>query len=212
MQKMRVVVGDSHVWVRHGVRAVLEHRGEAVIVGEAADGLMLVSAATRLAPSLVILDLALPRLGGLQAMSQLRQSQRNLRFLVFTADTAEGSLRAAFDAGAQGYVLKQSPTETLADAATAVSVGTTYVDPAVPLLRYSRRPSAGVLSEREQRVVTLVAAGYGNKEIAALLGVSLKTAETDRANAVKKLGTRERAAWLRHALEHGWFSRYMANL
>lgn len=212
MQKMRVVVGDSHVWVRRGVRAVLERRENAVIVGEAADGQTLVDAAARLAPSLIILDPALPRLGGLHTIAELRQSHRSLRFLVFTADTSERSVRAAFESGALGYVLKQSPTDVLAEAATAVSLGAAYVDPAVPLLRYSRDASTDGLTEREQRVVTLVAAGYSNKEIAALVGVSLKTTETDRASAVRKLGTRERAEWLRHVLEHGWFARYMAGL
>jgi two-component system response regulator NreC len=212
MQKVRVLIGDSHVWTRRGVRVVLERHFGAVVVGEAADGYALVNVASRLMPTLVVLDLALPRVDGLQVIAQLRQCCRDVRFLVFTADTGERSIRAAFDAGASGYVLKQSPVRTLVEAAAAVSAGNAFVDPSVPLFRYSRRDSTDALTEREQRVVALVAAGYSNKEIASMLGVSLKTTETDRAHAVKKLGTRERADWLRHALQHGWFTQYVATI
>lgn len=212
MSEMLVLVGDAHVCARRGVRAVLERHLGAVIVGETDDGPTLVATAARSLPTLVVIDLTLNRLGGVQVLSQIRQANRGVRLMVLTADTTERSLLAAFDAGANGYVLKQSPIDVLVEAASALTAGRLFVDPAMRLLRFSQPHSADALSVREQRVVALVAAGYGNKEIAAMLGISLKTTETDRANAVRKLGTRERPEWLRHAMQQGWFAQYVATV
>ena len=212
MAVMRVVICDRDVWVRLGVRAVLTRHHGASIVGETADGASVMYMVARLTPSLVILDTELQRMSGLDVVTRLRSQPSAPPVLVWTDQSSERTLRAAFDAGATGDVLKQSPAASLVHAAATVESGSAYVDPGVQMFRVSRDPGGEWLSERQRRVVTLVAAGYSNKEIAAMLGVSLKTAETDRARAVSKLGTRERTDWLRHALEQGWFQQYVRSM
>lgn len=208
---LRLLLVDDHAVVREGLRALLATDPRFEIVGEASEGEGAVAAAAALHPDLVVMDVSLPGINGVQATRQLKLQAPSTRVVALTVHEEGGYLRSLLDAGASGYVLKRSAPSELLRALHVVGDGGTYLDPALAgqlvgkLVRNA--PHAGpapLLSERESEVVRLVARGYSNKEIAAKLEVSVKTVETYRYRAVEKLGLRSRADLVRYAIEQGW--------
>jgi DNA-binding NarL/FixJ family response regulator len=210
-KRLRLLLVDDHVVVREGLRALLASDPRFEIVGEAAEGDGAISAANTLNPDVVVMDVSLPGMNGVQATRQLKLQQPDVRVVALTVHEEGGYLRSLLDAGASGYVLKRSAASELVRALHVVGDGGTYLDPGMAgqlvgkLVRNA--PHAGPapgLSDREREVVRLVARGYSNKEIASKLEVSVKTVETYRYRAVEKLGLRGRADLVRYAIEQGW--------
>ena len=210
---LRLLLVDDHAVVREGLRSLLTSDPRFEIVGEASEGEGAVAAATVLHPDLVVMDVSMPGMNGVQATRRLKEQQPDVRVVALTVHEEGGYLRSLLDAGASGYVLKRSAASELVRALQVVAEGGTFLDAglaaqlASKLVRNAPHvgPAPG-LSEREEEVVRLVARGHSNKEIAAKLQVSVKTVETYRYRAVEKLGLRGRADLVRYAIERGWLS------
>jgi DNA-binding NarL/FixJ family response regulator len=215
MKKLRLLLVDDHAVVRQGLRSLLTDDGRFDVVGEASDGQEAVDAAERLAADVVVMDVSLPGLNGVQATRQLKERNAAARVVALTVHEEGGYLRSLMDAGASGYVLKRSAASELVRAITVVGEGGTYLDPALAgqlVGKVVRRKSPDALapgpelSDRELEVVKLVAHGHSHKEIAAKLEISVKTVETYRYRAIDKLGLRGRADLVRYAIEQGWLA------
>ena len=215
MIKTRILLADDHAVLRAGLRLLIEAQADMTCVGEAGDGVELLAQVERLRPDLVLLDLSMPRLGGLVALPEIRRKAPDARILVLTMHADDEYLRQSLKAGAAGYVLKQAADQELLLAIRAVMRGEVYIHPAMTrsllgdLVDRSRDATAAAreedaLSEREAEVIKQVARGHTNQEIADRLGLSVKTVETYRARAMEKLGLANRAALVRYALEKGW--------
>jgi two-component system, NarL family, response regulator NreC len=210
---IRILLADDHAVLRSGLAVLLNTREDMTVVGEAADGSDLLALAIDLRPDLILLDLTMPRLGGLDVLPLLKQKVPNTRVLILTMHDDEGYLRQALKAGASGYVLKKAADVELIMAIQAVMQGDVYVHSTMTKALLSGmapvdQPGSvengwGTLSEREQDVLRLVALGHTSKEIADQLSLSVKTIETYRARGMEKLKLRNRAELVRFALAHG---------
>lgn len=202
--------------IRILLAALLNARSEMEVVGEAADGAELLTLAEATNPDVILLDLTMPRLGGLDALPLLRQRIPTARVLILTMHQDEGYLRRAIKGGASGYVLKKAADVELIAAIQAVMRGDVYVHPSMTRMLFDEiAPESAyattngevdpwaTLSEREQEVLQMVALGHTSKEIADRLSVSAKTVDTYRARGMEKLGLRSRAALVRFALAKG---------
>lgn len=217
MTPIRVALADDHAVLRAGLAALLNARNDMTVVAEAADGAELLTLAETTQPNVILLDLTMPRLGGLETLPLLRQRVPNARILILTMHHDEGYLRQALRSGAAGYVLKKAADVELIAAIQAVMRGELYVhssmtrslldDIAPEMMSNSDvMNEAGLwatLSKREQEVLQLVALGHTSKEIADQLSVSAKTVDTYRARGMEKLELRSRAALVRFALANG---------
>ena len=217
MNKTRILLADDHAVLRAGLRLLIEAQADMTCAGEAGDGVELLVQAERLQPDLVLLDLSMPRLGGLAALPEIRRKAPAARILVLTMHADEEYLRQCLKGGAAGYVLKQAADQELLLALRAVMRGELYVHPAMTRgllgdlvdqardLSSSPKPErSDELSDREAEVIKQVARGYTNQEIADQLSLSVKTVETYRARAMEKLGLPTRAALVRYAVVRGW--------
>jgi len=214
MSAIRILLADDHAVLRAGLTALLNARPDMEVVGEAADGGELLTLAAQTQPDVILLDLTMPKLGGLEVLPLLRQRMSAVRILVLTMHNEESYLRQALKAGANGYVLKKAADVELIAAIQAVMRGDLYVHSsltkallddglATAVSAKSETDDWGNLSEREQETLRLVALGHTSKEIADQIGVSAKTVETYRARGMEKLGLRSRAALVRFALAEG---------
>jgi DNA-binding NarL/FixJ family response regulator len=210
MDKLRILLAEDHLVVREGLRALLEAQPGLAVVGEAADGLTAVAQAIALAPDVAVVDLSLPELGGAEVTERIRRECPGTRVVALTAHEDPAYVRRLLAAGASGYVPKRAAADELVRAVRAVAAGETYLDPALAKAVVGRLldtppPAAAVeLSEREAEVVRMIALGYSNKEIAAKLGLSVKTVETYKARSLEKLGLRSRVDLVRYAAGRGW--------
>ena len=211
MAKLRVLLADDHAVVREGLKALINGHLDMEVVGEAADGRTACSKAAELDPDIVVMDMSMPLLNGLEATREVRRRHPDVKVLALTVHEERSYLRDLIEAGAAGYVLKRSAAEDLVHALRVVARGDVYLDPsvtAVVLGRLSRartqetqRPE---LSERETEVLQLIARGHSNKEIADRLKISVKTVETYKARSMEKLGMTGRADIVRFAVRAGW--------
>jgi two-component system, NarL family, response regulator NreC len=212
MQKLRILLADDHETVRAGLKAILNAQPDMEVIAEALDGEAAVTQTRALAPDVVIMDISMPRLNGLQTTEMLTDCCPQVKILTLTRHAEDGFLRQLLRAGAKGYVLKQSRATELLTAIRAVAGGGTYLDPAVAASVVDRAGSRGrqrsalppELSGREEEVLRLIAWGYSNKEIAGRLELAVKTIETHKTNAMTKLGLRRRIDIVRYALLRGW--------
>lgn len=207
---IRILLADDHRLVRSGLRRLLETQPDFEVVGEAGDGEQTVTAALDLRPDVVIMDVAMPKGGGLEATRRIAEAGLPVRVLVLTAHAEEQYLLPVLRAGGAGYLLKSAADEELLDAVRAVHRGDAFLPPpaAAMLLRdYMRRSTEGgalaELSPREREVVRLTAEGYDARDIGERLYLSGKTVETYRRRAMEKLGLQSRAELVRYALQHG---------
>jgi len=210
--KIRLLVADDHAILRSGLRMLINGQPDMEVVGEAEDGEGALQKAAESQPDVAILDITMPKAGGLKAVAEIRDRSPATRVLVLTMHNEPAYLRTALAAGAHGYVLKKSVDADLLAAIRAVHLGKTYVDPELAdhlvrdALRATRRipssdPHQTTLSERELQVLRLVAEGFSSREIAAQIFVSTKTVETYRARISEKLGLKSRAELVQYALE-----------
>jgi DNA-binding NarL/FixJ family response regulator len=212
-EKLRLLLGDDHTLVRHGLRKILEERADWEIVGEADDGRSAVKKAVALQPNVAILDIGMPLLNGIDATRQIVHKAPNVKVLILSMHSDETYVTRALNAGATGYLLKDSAGKDLIKAVTAVSQGEAFFSPAVSRLMlddYMRRAaSSGVtdrydtLSDREREIFQLVAEGRSNKEVAELLGISPATVETHRARILQKLDIHNTAELVLYAVRRG---------
>jgi DNA-binding NarL/FixJ family response regulator len=213
VSKIRVMLAEDHHTVREGLKLLVGAQSDMEIVGEAENGREAVSAAQKLLPDVLVMDVSMPELNGLKATQRIRESCPTVRVLTLTRHTDDGYLQELLRAGASGYVLKQSAPTELLHAIRAVAAGGKYLDPAltdkvasgyVGRTKRLRGEAAKELSEREVEVLRLIAWGHSNKEIAARLRLSVKTVEVHKANAMRKLGIGSRIGIVRYALLQGW--------
>ena len=213
MSTLRIFLADDHEIVREGLKALINAQRDMIVIGEASDGQTAWQQAAACQPDVVIMDITMPTLNGVQATIQLKQACPAIKVLALSVHEDTSYLRQLLAAGASGYVLKHAAADDLIQAIRMVSTGGVYLDPVLAahvVAGYIRVPAAAGallgadLSERETEVVQRIAEGYTNKEIAAHLTLSVKTVETYRARAMEKLGLQGRAALVRYALECGW--------
>lgn len=213
--KKRVLLADDHAVLRSGLRLLLENEPEFQVVGEASSGLAVLALAEELQPDLILLDLSMPGLGGLEALPTLRRTAPQAKILVLTMHDNPQYLRRALAGGASGYILKKAADVELLSAMRAVIRGDVYVHPSLTrvLIDEVIAPRSNddqdpweVLSEREQEVLRLVALGHTSAEIAEKLRLSSKTVDTYRSRGMEKLGLKTRAALVRFALQKGLLS------
>lgn len=205
MIRARILLADDHTLTLEGIRAVLEPHHE--IAGAVADGRALVDAALRLKPDLIILDITMPLLNGIDAAVQIRKSLPEVKLLFVTMHVNPAYLEAALQAGALGYVLKSAAAEELLNAVQTVLNGRIYITPSLSNenLERFRDPSLAAaslrLSAREREILQLIAEGKAAKEIAHVLQISVKTVGFHRENIKRKLGIRTTAELTKHAIE-----------
>lgn len=197
MKKLRILIADDHGIVRKGLRLQLEQHAHFEVVGEASDGREAVRAAEQLVPDVVIMDIAMPNLNGVQATTQIVKQRPETGVIILSMHSDEGYLRRALAAGAKGYLLKDSADVDLYRAVEAVANGKSFFSPAIAntlLEDYMRQlqqrgleDTYDLLTDREKEVLQLLAEGKSNKEVATALSVSTATAETHRTHIMQKL-------------------------
>lgn len=212
MSRTTIVLADDHHVVRQGLRALLEAEADFSVVGEAADGLEVVGLVEHLKPNVLVLDLMMPSLNGLEVTRQVCQRSPKTRVVILSMYANEAYVLEALRNGAAAYVLKEASSSDLVQAVREVAAGRRYLSPplseraieayvqkakAAPLDRYE------TLTTCEREVLQLAAQGYSNPEIATRLGISPRTAETHRANLMRKLGLQTQTDLVRYALRRG---------
>jgi DNA-binding NarL/FixJ family response regulator len=210
MNPIRVLLADDHGVVRKGLRFLLSQDPAIEIVGEAEDGREAVRLAAELLPSIIIMDIAMPQLNGLDAAAQITKSNPKAAVIVLSMYSDEEFLIRALTAGAKGYLLKDSAEADVLRAVHAVAQGRTYFTPSIAhtlIEDYMRRlnqegiqDSYDLLTDREREVLQLLAEGRSNKEVAALLGLSIHTVDTHRTNFMQKLGLHNTAEIVIYAM------------
>jgi two-component system response regulator NreC len=215
--KLRIVLADDHTILREGLRALLTADPDFEIVGEAQDGRDAVRCVEKLEPDLLLMDLSMPRMSGMDAIREIKKRYPATRIIALTVHKTEEYILTTLQAGADGYVLKDATHGELFMAIKNVMAGKSYLSPDISekvIEGYleSRQSSCsvsawGTLSQREREVLKLIAEGYKNKEIAEDLCISLKTVEKHRANLMKKLDLHNAASLTVYAVEKGLVSR-----
>ncbi|WP_038045300.1 response regulator [Thermocrispum agreste] len=210
MSKIRILLADDHQLVRRGVRLILDGEPDLTVIAEAGDGAEALAKAKQEPPDLAILDIAMPRMTGLQTARELSRQFPDIRILMLTMYDNEQYLFEALKAGASGYVLKSVADRDLVEACRAAMRGEPFLYPgAVTTLIRSYLERVGedeppkVITEREEEVLKLVAEGHSSRDIAAMLHISVKTVERHRANLLQKLGLRDRLELTRYAIRAG---------
>ncbi len=213
MEPIRILIADDHAVLRSGLRLLLDAQPDFAVVGEASTGEETVERAVALQPDVLLLDIAMPDLNGLEAARRIRQQAPELRILVLTMYDDEAYLRQFLEMGAAGYVLKKAADTELVAAIRAVHRGESFVYPSLmgrlidSYLKRSSSPGATAdndgLSPREMDVLRLVALGHTNQQIADELCIGVSTVETHRTRIMEKLELRGRAQLVRYALARG---------
>jgi DNA-binding NarL/FixJ family response regulator len=214
-QKLRILLADDHKIVRDGLRLLIDGQPDMRVVGEAADGREALLQARELKPDVVVMDLSMPHLNGLQATALLRAEFPELKVIALTAHEDESYLSQLCKAGAAGFVLKRSAGDELIRAIAAVARGGLHYEPALASKALARQVAGmatgretltTALSEREREVLVRIAWGFSNKEIAAELQLSVKTVETYKVRIGEKLALRSRTEIVQYALRQGWLN------
>lgn len=204
-----MLVVDDHAVVRTGLRRVLDAEADIDTVAEAPNAERAVYEAIEHKPDVVLMDVVMPGKSGIEGMPALLQAVPDAKVLILSMQDDPHYVREAFDAGASGYVLKEAADTEVVSAVRAVAAGERYVHPALGARLIAaeaeerKRAEVDPLSEREREILRLLALGHTNQEIAKMLYISVRTAETHRAHIMQKLGLSSRAELVRHALSEG---------
>jgi DNA-binding NarL/FixJ family response regulator len=212
MSKIRIVIADDHAILRDGVRALLKQSEDFDIVAEAGNGNAAIEACRREKPDVVIMDINMPGLGGIEATLALRKEMPTLRILILTQYDDREYIRRLLKAGVAGYILKKSAGSALSDAVRAVARGGLVLDPEVAREAMTDYTGGGAhkgadpydaLTDREKQVLKLLAEGKSNKEVATELGISVKTAMSHREHIMEKLDLHNRTDLVKFAVRQG---------
>lgn len=216
MARLRLLLGDDHTLVRQGLRKILEEKPEWQVVAEAGDGREAVRQALATKPDVAVLDIGMPQLNGIEATRQIVRRLPDTRVLILSMHAQEPYIARALQAGATGYLLKDSAGKDLIRAVAAVGAGKSFFSPGVANLMvdgYVQRVANTMevdrydtLSAREREVFQLIAEGRSNKEVAEMLGISLATVETHRARICEKLDVHNTAELVLYAVRRGVIS------
>lgn len=213
MSNLRILVVDDHDVVRAGVRSLLESQPECEICGEAINGRQAVTLAQQLRPDVVVMDITMPELNGLEATRQILKDVPNVRVLILSVHESEELVREILDTGAHGFILKSDAGRELTAALHAFRKQETFFTSAVAQIAlhaymnkqpagHAQPPLGGALTPREREVLQLLAEGKSNKEVASLLNISVLTVETHRAHIMHKLGAHSVAELVHYAVRH----------
>jgi DNA-binding NarL/FixJ family response regulator len=202
-EPITVLLADDHALVRRGFRRLLEDDRGIQVVGEAGDGVEAIAAAERLKPRVVVMDMAMPELDGVQATREILRKLPETAVLVLSMYRDESYVRNALDAGARGYLLKNAVEVDLAAAVKAVAAGRKYLGPGVAVRGEEPADAGRNLTPREKQILQLIAQGKSNKEIAALLNLSVNTVSVHRANLMEALNIHRTAELVLYAIKHG---------
>ena len=214
MKKITVLLAEDHMIVREGFRKMLELEKDLQVVGEAQDGRQAVAMVKKLRPAVVVMDIAMPRLNGLEATRQILKAFPGTKILILSAHSDDAYVKNATESGALGFLLKQASAHVLSDGIREVNQGNIFFGPVIKkrlhqldgklLDRAGRSQSRNVrLSSREMEVLQLIAEGKANKETAAELGISIKTVEKHRERVMSKLDVHDTAGLTRYAISAG---------
>lgn len=214
MKRITVLLADDHQIVREGYRSLLKHERDIEVVGEAETGREAVQLTRKLHPNVVVMDIAMPSLNGMEATRQIRKHFPGTQVLILSAHSDDAYVEQVIEFGAAGFLLKQTSSEMLAKAIRAVQQGKPFFSPSLarragasepPALRSKGGPrkNSNRLSPREVEVLQLIAEGKPNKQVAAELGVSFKTADKHRQNLMGKLNIHDVAGLTRYAIAQG---------
>jgi DNA-binding NarL/FixJ family response regulator len=209
---LRILLADDHETVRYGLKLLIDAQPDMQVIAEAGDGTTAVQKALDLLPDVVVMDISMPSMNGLAATRALKAARPDALIVTLTRHTDDAYLQELLRAGADGYVLKRSAPTELLHAIRRVTAGGQYIDSTlterVTAGFISRsgaaRATATALTDREAQVLRLIAAGYGNKEIAAQLDLSAKTVDAHKANAMRKLDLSGRIDIVKYAILQGW--------
>jgi two-component system response regulator NreC len=213
VSKTTVLLAEDHTIVRKGLRSLLESEADIEIVGEAENGREAIDRVEELRPDVVVMDIGMPGLNGLEATRQIKKRFSDVQVLILTVHTGEEYILQILRAGASGYLVKQAAPAELISAIQAVHRGEAFLSPSISkkvLDDYVQRAGAAAqwdslerLTDREREVLQLIAEAYSTREIAEELHISIKTAETHRAHVMEKLGLRSTAELTRYAIRKG---------
>jgi len=212
MSKIKVMIADDHALVREGISAFLRMSSDIEVVGEASDGLEAIEMAREINPDIILMDIAMPRLGGIEATIELKKICPNTKILIVTQYDDKEYVNRLLKAGVSGYILKHAAGTDLIAAIKAVSRGEFYLCPALAsdvIDGYLGKKEITVeepyerLTDREKQVLKLIAEGHTHKEIADMLNISAKTVIAHQTNLTEKLGISNRSALIRFALQKG---------
>ena len=212
MKTLRILLADDHKVVRQGTRALLSTVPEWEIVGEADNGRDAVSLTSELKPDIVILDIGMPELNGLDATRQIKKKLPETEVLIFTGQETEELVHDVFDSGARSYIMKTDAADNLIDALKALSEHKHFFTSRISEIVFARyiqgkktvegAPEKSRITDREREIVQLLAEGKSSKEIATILGISVRTVETHRAAIMKKLGLKSFSELIRYAVRN----------
>ncbi|MEQ1601626.1 MAG: response regulator transcription factor [Methylophilaceae bacterium] len=206
--QITLLIADDHPLVREGMRMLLAREADFNLLGEASDGATALRLVGELKPQVVVLDLGLPVLDGLEVARQLRQQQSSSRLLALTARTDPVSVRSALTIGMDGYVTKSEDSKELLLAIRTLAAGGGYFSPSIAHLLEIDEPEIAIaITAREREILSGVAQGFSSKEIAARLGISVLTVQKHRENLGRKLGTRNAAEMAAYAINRGMNQR-----
>ena len=213
MNTYRIVVADDHTMLRQGIKRIIEESDGMTVIGEASDGLGLLNLLKKIRPDMVVLDISMPNMRGIEAVCEIKKFHPGVKVLMLTMHKKKAYLYEALSAGADGYLLKEDTDTEFITAIKKIRMGTTYLSPTlseylthdlIEICRKGNRPLSDPLTNREREVLKLIAEGKSNKEVAGLLFISVKTVEHHRARIMKKLNLSNITELVRYALLRGY--------
>lgn len=212
MEPYRIVLADEHILFRHGIKRIIDEMSGAEVVGEANDGLEAIDLVKTLLPDLVVLDISMPRMSGIEACREIRRLFPGVKILILTMHKDREYLYQALSSGAQGYLLKEDSDEELFSAIATIRTGAIYVTKALAgavstdvsaLFPEGDRKLSRPLTAREREILKFICEGKSNSEMAEVLRISIRTVETHRANIMNKLDLRNTAELVKYAFQNG---------
>ena len=215
MNAYRVVVADDHTMLRQGVMRIIEESKDLTVIGEAGDGLELLNLLKKVRPDMVVLDISMPNMRGIEAVPEIKMIHPEARILMLSMHKQKEYLYEAFSAGAHGYLLKEDTDLELITAIEKIRSGFAYLSPTlseyltndlINICRNDKKPLSDPLTNREREVLKLIAEGKSNKEAAGLLFISTKTVEHHRARIMKKLGLKNITELVKYAIQKKYTS------
>lgn len=215
MNSYRIVLADDHIILRDGVKHIIHEKPDLRVVGEASDGLELLRLLKRQKTDMILLDISMPGLRGIEAIREIRSSHPEIKIVILTMHKKRSYIQHALASGADGYLLKEATGDELFDAITSIRNGGNYVSKSlsreltseiIKVYRGGMKPQKEILTTREKEILKLIAEGKASKEIAELLFISIYTVNNHRANISKKLKMKKTADLVKYAIREGYTS------